>query len=57
MGPIGAVAILPLLFILFGCERTAKSRRIKRVEEHLYGQNIIVNHRKISTFFTTKFKK
>ncbi|CAG9538043.1 unnamed protein product [Cercopithifilaria johnstoni] len=56
MGPIGALSIIPLLVILFGCERTAKSRRIKRVEEHLNGQNIIVNRRKISTFLTTKTK-
>ncbi|KAL3990868.1 hypothetical protein ACH3XW_33565 [Acanthocheilonema viteae] len=56
MGPIGAISIIPLIVILFGCERTAKSRRIRRVEEHLSGQNIIVNRNKISTFLTAKQK-
>ncbi|KAK6113273.1 hypothetical protein QQG55_50995 [Brugia pahangi] len=55
-GPIGALSILPLLVILFGCERTAQSRRIKRIEKHLYEQNIIVNRHKISTFLTRKTK-
>ncbi|OZC09031.1 hypothetical protein X798_03962, partial [Onchocerca flexuosa] len=55
-GPIGALLILPLVTILYGCERTAQSRRIKRVEEHLSGQNIIVNRSKISTFLTAKTK-
>uniref|UniRef100_A0A0R3RJC6 EGF-like domain-containing protein n=1 Tax=Elaeophora elaphi TaxID=1147741 RepID=A0A0R3RJC6_9BILA len=56
VGPIGVLSILPLIIILFGCERTARSRRIKRVEEHLYGQNIIVNRHMISTILNTKPK-
>lgn len=56
MGPIGALSILPLLIILFGCERTARYRRIKRVEEHLYGQNIMVNRHRILTVFKEKKK-
>uniref|UniRef100_A0A915Q0F0 EGF-like domain-containing protein n=1 Tax=Setaria digitata TaxID=48799 RepID=A0A915Q0F0_9BILA len=53
-GPIGALLILPLVLILYGCERTAQFRRIKRVEEHLHRQNVIVNRHKISNFLTTK---
>uniref|UniRef100_A0A183EL16 EGF-like domain-containing protein n=1 Tax=Gongylonema pulchrum TaxID=637853 RepID=A0A183EL16_9BILA len=56
LGPIGALSIIPLLIILYGCERTEKSRQIRRVEKQLYVQNIVANRRNISTLLTSKTK-
>ncbi|KHN83865.1 Tenascin [Toxocara canis] len=52
-GPIGLMSVVPLLLILYCCERKARNLQVKRVESALTNQNITADRRKISSLLDT----
>uniref|UniRef100_A0A0M3I4M5 EGF-like domain-containing protein n=1 Tax=Ascaris lumbricoides TaxID=6252 RepID=A0A0M3I4M5_ASCLU len=43
LGPLGALSLIPLLAILYGCKYKAQRRQVRRIEEMLVDQNVNAN--------------
>ena len=43
IGPLGALTILPLFIIYYGCEFMAQKRQVKRIGEMMSDQNVTVD--------------
>uniref|UniRef100_A0A914P6W7 EGF-like domain-containing protein n=1 Tax=Panagrolaimus davidi TaxID=227884 RepID=A0A914P6W7_9BILA len=43
MGPFGALTIIPLLLIYYGCESKAQKRQVKRIGDMMSDQNVNVD--------------
>ncbi|KHN81433.1 hypothetical protein Tcan_03056 [Toxocara canis] len=54
LGPLGAITLIPLLVILYGCRYKAKRRQVRRIEKMLVSQNINVNKERVAALLDAK---
>ncbi|KAK5980077.1 Tenascin-X [Trichostrongylus colubriformis] len=54
LGPLGALSLIPMCALYFGCEHMARKRMVKRIGEMLGGQHISVDQEVLQHFLNRK---